>query len=48
MARKMQVSAGSSSSSNGGSSDSGDDDESRPSKREDIDPTQKRLQFWSR
>jgi hypothetical protein len=47
MARKMQVSAGSNSSTNGGSA-SEDDDEPRPSKREDIDPTQKRLQFWSR
>ena len=47
MARKLQVSAGSSSSSNGGSASAGDD-EPRPSKREDIDPTQKRLQFWSR
>jgi hypothetical protein len=46
MARKLQLSAGSSSSSNGGASD--DDDEPRPSKREDVDPTQKRLQFWSR
>ena len=25
-----------------------DDDDPRPSKREDVDPTQKRLQFWSR
>ena len=24
------------------------DDEPRPSRREDVDPTQKRLQFWSR
>src|SRR4029079_9672834 len=43
MARKLQLSAG----SNGGSA-ADDDDEPRPSKREDIDPTQKRLQFWSR
>ena len=47
MARKLQLSAGSSSASNGGSA-SDDDDEPRPSKREDVDPTQKRLQFWSR
>ena len=46
MARKMQLSAGAS--ANGGSSASMDDDDPRPSKRDDVDPTQKRLQFWSR
>jgi hypothetical protein len=44
MARKLQLSAGSS--ANGSASE--DADEPRPSKREDVDPTQKRLQFWSR
>ena len=47
MARKLQLNAGSSASANGGSA-SDDDDEPRPNRREDIDPTQKRLQFWSR
>jgi hypothetical protein len=39
MARKMQ--------STTGPSDRADEDE-RPRKRDDMDPTQKRLQFWSR
>jgi chromosome segregation ATPase len=40
MARKLQSGAA-------GSVDRADD-EDRPRKRDDLDPTQKRLQFWSR
>ena len=40
MARKLQSGAA-------GPADRADD-EDRPRKRDDLDPTQKRLQFWSR